>query len=659
MKKLLILFQLFLFSISAFPQKLHPNTEQIIESLVETISEESNIDSEQLLIDLYFFAENPISINHATTTQLRQLHLLSEFQIAQLLNYINQYGQIISVHELQAIKGFTAADKERLAPFITIQKPESNTMQPKAEIVARTYSTLQTADGYKNSSYQGNKWQKYIRIKSPLLKKIQIGITAESDAGEPFFGKPNQTGFDFYSFYASYQFSKILKTAIIGDFRLQHGLGLSMWHGYKNSKGAQTTQVISAPSGLSVYTSTNENNFLRGVATNGQYKNWSWTLFYSKLKTDGNRKGNNISSLSTSGLHRTENEINKKDKQAEQTVGATLAFQKHTFKLSAAYFLRNYKYNIQPTNNPYNQFYFRGKNNQNVSLSYMWSLAFASFAGEYAQSKSGGKAIAQNLNALLSDQLKVTVHYRNIDKDFHSIAGTSFTQSSRIQNETGIYTGIEFLPLPNWQLNAYIDSYKFNWLRYNETAPTTGTDWLLQLKHNFTTSNFGYIRIKHKNEEKSIYHNPIKQLTPHKTYSFRIHYEHSLSANTIFATRLEIKQLTTPNKETGWLWSQTLKWQPTNKLKFHSRIAYFHTPSYHSRIYIYENDALYNFSTPAFWNKGFRFYVLSQFRIHTSLSLWLKLSNTYLLNRDTHGSGHNLIHSPHLSQIKLQLRYRF
>jgi hypothetical protein len=41
------------------------------------------------------------------------------------------------------------------------------------------------------------------------------------------------------------------------------------------------------------------------------------------------------------------------------------------------------------------------------------------------------------------------------------------------------------------------------------------------------------------------------------------------------------------------------------------RLQYFETDSYNSRIYAYENDVLYSYSIPAFYDKGFRYYFTS------------------------------------------------
>ena len=48
------------------------------------------------------------------------------------------------------------------------------------------------------------------------------------------------------------------------------------------------------------------------------------------------------------------------------------------------------------------------------------------------------------------------------------------------------------------------------------------------------------------------------------------------------------------------------------------RIQHFLTPGYDFRIYIYENDMLFNFSLPPSYNNGWRFYVNMNKGFHLS-----------------------------------------
>ena len=69
-------------------------------------------------------------------------------------------------------------------------------------------------------------------------EKVYAGIVAEKDSGEPFGALHNKQGYDYYSFYLLLHDIGILKTGIVGNYRLNFGQGLVLGQGsyvWKNS----------------------------------------------------------------------------------------------------------------------------------------------------------------------------------------------------------------------------------------------------------------------------------------------------------------------------------------------------------------------------------------------------------------------------------------
>ena len=58
------------------------------------------------------------------------------------------------------------------------------------------------------------------------------------------------------------------------------------------------------------------------------------------------------------------------------------------------------------------------------------------------------------------------------------------------------------------------------------------------------------------------------------------------------------------------------------------RLQYFETNGYNSRLYAYENDVLYSFSIPVFYDKGYRYYLNINYDINSKLSVWIKWAQT-------------------------------
>jgi len=105
---------------------------------------------------------------------------------------------------------------------------------------------------------------------------------------------------------------------------------------------------------------------------------------------------------------------------------------------------------------------------------------------------------------------------------------------------------------------------------------------------------------------------------------------------------------------------QDIKFKPMfSKLSFSLRYTYFNTKSYDSRIYAYENDVLYGYSIPSFYGNGKKIYLLLKYNIVKNTDLWIKISETIYDDRDVIKSGWDEIEGNKLTELKIQLRYKF
>ena len=84
------------------------------------------------------------------------------------------------------------------------------------------------------------------------------------------------------------------------------------------------------------------------------------------------------------------------------------------------------------------------------------------------------------------------------------------------------------------------------------------------------------------------------------------------------------------------------------------RLQYFETDSYNSRMYAYENDVLYSFSIPVFYDKGYRYYLNLNYDLTKKISLWFRFAQTIYPGKIAIGSGLDQINSSHKSEIKVQ-----
>jgi len=89
------------------------------------------------------------------------------------------------------------------------------------------------------------------------------------------------------------------------------------------------------------------------------------------------------------------------------------------------------------------------------------------------------------------------------------------------------------------------------------------------------------------------------------------------------------------------------------------RLQYFETDGYDSRIYAYENDVLYYYSIPVFFNAGYRYYLNFNYDLNSNISFWLKWSQTMYNNIGSVGSGLDEIPGNSKSEVRLMARINF
>lgn len=63
---------------------------------------------------------NPIDLNMATRDELEATYLLSERQLSNLAAYRAEFGDLLSINELQAVPDFDLPTIRKLRPFVTV-----------------------------------------------------------------------------------------------------------------------------------------------------------------------------------------------------------------------------------------------------------------------------------------------------------------------------------------------------------------------------------------------------------------------------------------------------------------------------------------------------------------------------------------------------------
>jgi hypothetical protein len=670
----ILLILLFLASFHGYGQELPPSFEDIIEPIIGNLDEDDP-DFSSILENLENFYENPLNVNSATKNDLQNLCLMSDFQISQLLNYREKNGNILSIFELNTVEGFNREILERIQPFISFlpgEKREDNIQvkYAKQQFLLRATRVLQKQKGFKTGKdsvpvYEGSPEKLYARYKFKVDDRITAGFTAEKDPGESFFKGSNHRGFDFYSAYASMTFNSFLKNVVVGDFLAQSGQGLVLWQGFGTGKSTDVMNIQKFDKDFSPYTSSDENRFFRGLAANFEYKNMGLSVFVSSKNKDANLEDSEngsrfFTSLQTSGYHRTKSEIADEKSVKETSSGAILSFRKNRLKLGSTFIFQQFNHPFIRENEPNNLFRFSGTKNFGFGVDYTCVLGKYQFFGESAVSKSGGKAILQGLIAHLHDRADFSFLFRHYDKNYQTLVGDAFSESSGNANETGFYTGVQLLPVQHFKVSAYADFYRFPWLTYSTVAPSGGADFLARIDYTPSEKIKMYLRIKDENKEAKSEEGPMKINSTLKTKNIRFHLEYNPSNIYRFRSRVEYSFYRKDKNENGFMAYQDFLFTPDKiPLAAQLRVAWVHTDSYNTRFYAFENDLLYSYSMPVYYGKSIRSYLNINFKLTDNIELWLKVSNTTFSDRTTVGTGYNEVAGKSLTEVKIQSRIRF
>ncbi|MFZ1369422.1 MAG: hypothetical protein WAR78_03520, partial [Ferruginibacter sp.] len=231
-------------------------------------------------------------------------------------------------------------------------------------------------------------------------------------------------------------------------------------------------------------------------------------------------------------------------------------------------------------------------------------------------------------------------------------------------NEKGLYAGISVRPHDSWQVNAYADIYRFPWLRSRADAPSTGSGYLIQLQYKPDKQLEIYTR--YQSNSKAVNSNPgLHTLSPmviQPRRNWRSQLNYKVNAVIMIRTRAEIVWFDKKGgaEEQGFLSYIDVLYKPLlNPLSGNFRLQYFETGGYNSRLYAYENDVLYHFSIPVFYDKGYRYYININYDINKKISLWGRWSQTIYKDKTLIGSGLDEIAGNTKTEIRVQVLYKF
>ncbi|HEX5654674.1 MAG TPA: helix-hairpin-helix domain-containing protein [Chitinophagaceae bacterium] len=658
-------------------QELPAGTEQQMENLAD--KEESFMEDDSYWQTLHQYLKYPLNLNKADEQEIRDLTVLTEIQVENFLSYRRLLGELISVYELQSIPGWDLSTIKKLLPFIRVSKEPSLIEHWRQRIKNGEHSFLirvsQVHEGAKRyegtdsaDRYEGSLQRIFFRYRYTYKNLLQFGLLGDKDAGEPFLKGKQLAGFDFYSFHFFARNTGIIKSLAIGDFTVNMGQGLIQWQSMAFKKSTEALAIKRQSPVIRPYNSAGEFIFHRGAAITLASRKIEASCFFSlrKLTThtefDSTGIGLFFTSFNSSGYHRTQKENANRKNLDQFSAGASITYRTKNGHLAFNGIGYRFSIPLKKKEEPYNLFAIRGNSWFNCSADYGLTLRNFHFFGEIAADKHLSVAILNGLLISLDPRIDLALLYRNINPKFQSLYSNAFTENTMPANEQGWYIGISIRPAPRWKFNVFADIFYFPWLKYQADAPSAGSDYCIQLS--FQPDRRSELYFRWRWEEKELNHPSVRaetdKLVKLNKQNWRIQVNQQLNQQLLLRNRVEITWFGRNSSfaSQGFLaYSEIIYKTMEFPLSLNLRTSWFETSDYNARVYAYENDVLFDNSIPAFFGRGFRYYVILQYKAGKKFRAWLRWSQSLSPRNAGIEPGLGETMGRRQSEFKIQLQY--
>jgi len=680
-------FLIFICSCPAGAQDAVTVTEQTIADIFEQYAAENDEtpDYETFYTDLMECAANPINLNKTTQEELKRLPFLSGIQVENILAYVYLNGPLRTIYELQLVEGLDMTDIRRMIPFVVVGEAVDNSSEiywndilkyGKNELYIRLDKGLETKEGYRflpeedvnapqtnSGNYLGNELYNSVKYRFHYKDRIEAGVNAEKDAGEQFWGKVHK-GYDFYSFHAQLNNFGRFKTIVLGDFRANFGQGLVLHPEFSMGKTSYVLNVTPRNSGLRKYSSSDESNFFRGGGATVQWGKFDLSAFYSNRMIDGDTVNGTFSSIINTGYHRTLDELSKRHTVNQQIIGGNATYTNMNLQVGATIVYTMLDNRLIPDKSVYNYFYFSGNKQTTGGLFYRLRWKKLNLFGETATTQNGSIATLNGCYFNPVSQVSLVVLHRYYSPEYDTFYASSFSETSRINNETGLYIGTEVRPFRKWKFAAYADSYRFPWPKYGIDAPSVGKDYLFQADFAAKKNISMYWRFKYEEKQTNLSTTGavMPVVVPIQKTSLRYNLVYLMN-NFSFKNILEgnLSRQGGAGWTYGFMALQDVSYDvPSFPLKINFRYQVFDAVDYENRFYSYERDVPFAFSIPVFYGLGSRYYLNLIYKMNKQFSVWFKIGQTvYADDRETLSSGNETITGNRKTDLRLLVKWEF
>lgn len=632
--------------------------------LAETMDLEEVPDEEweELLDRMQGLAEQPADINRMTRDDWERMPFLTPQQIEQLVEYRERYGALKSMSELRMLTTLDEPRRQLLQQFFFIGGEDEPVFPKFSDIVKQgrhqlmAYGRVPTYSRKgDHSAYAGYPYKHWLRYQFSHGDYVKAGVVGSQDAGEPFFSNKNVMGYDFYSFYLQANHLGKMETLVVGKYKLSVGMGLVANNGFSLGKLATLSQLGRTVKTVRPHSSRSSGDYFQGAATTIRLTHGlTATGFVSYRAMDATLNIDNTArTLVTDGYHRTTAELAKKNNTHAAEVGMNIGYRYKRLQIGATTLYTHLDRDLRPaTKTLYRRYYLQGNNFLSSSIDYSYYNKRLTIGGETAISQEGALATL-NTASVSWDGLSVMALHRFYSYRYAALHARSFSNGGSVQNESGLYLGLTWAPSPHWRLMVYTDYSYSPWARYNISRTSHAWDHLLQAQHYVGVWTLGArYRLRQRQRDQA----GTKQLEDYNLHTGRLWADWRVGDAWTVHTQADFSCAATDDY--GRMVSQTLQYQ-RGAVRLNLGGSYFRTDSYNSRIYGYEQGPLYTFNSSQFSGEGVRYWLMVRWQPSSRLMLTAKVATTNYLDRSVISSGNQQIEHSSVTDIDMQVKWKF
>ena len=569
----------------------------VINDIFSQLAEDGEADWEEIQTDLQEMAANPIDLNRATAADLQQLRFLNDQQIDAILLYIYEHP-MQELTELQLIPCLAEYDIRNLCAFVTVcPVAEQDSLNIREVFRNAKHEVLLRLDARNiENTIQDSKTPDPLfvqaRYRFRYRRQVQFGATLRRPAGGM---APDMT----YGAYLQLNDLGVLHTLVAGNFQASFGQGLVFAQPFHMGRSAYVLTAGNAVEGLRRYSSTDDAG-LHGV---GATVRW--------------RKGQTRFDLSALYSMQRAN-----DSTWRHVVGGNFTLRHKQFKMGITLAENIYSDTLRLFRNTgYNAHYFRGIRQAILGVNARYNFGRYDLFGELATAQNTRWGIGLELGCRMTpvNGIGLIALYRYYSPFFDNTLGYAFSETSRLNDEQGGYIGLDISRLHRWHFALYADVFRFSGVKYGiPFAPSWGYEVMGEAAYTPAPAHRLTLRLRAREKgRKGLYSGRLTYAWSGGGWNLRTQAEGNLAADTTRALTWGVSLL----QDIDYTFRQA-------PVALGGRLQLFDARNYANRIYTYEHDVLYAYSSPFVYGQGVRLYLNLRWQAASMLTFYLRASET-------------------------------